>query len=95
MSKIHLHQPTTSTPEQFMTTTDSNVPGGASGHTYTFTRRPEGMTDLDGVVVREGKNIKGRVLGLGLFGERVLGRELEKSVMAMEERNGTSSRSAN
>ena len=43
-----------------LTTTDSNVWGGASGHTYTFTRRPDGMTDIDVVVVREGKNLKGR-----------------------------------
>jgi hypothetical protein len=30
-----------------LTTTDSNVWGGASGHTYTFTRRPDGTTDID------------------------------------------------
>ena len=42
-----------------MTTTDSNLWGGHSGHTYTFRRRPDGTTDLDAVVVREGKNIKG------------------------------------
>jgi hypothetical protein len=146
MSTIHLHQTTTSTPEQFiagltdfgpgrsklfgnsadeylkvhhrgpteadvtegsggvwerlhydwsdpnrvvMTTTDSNLWGGRSGHTYTFTRRPDGMTDLDAVVVRDGKNLKGRLLGfvLGIFGERVLGRELEKTVKAIEARN--------
>src|SRR5262249_53234743 len=103
MSTIHLHETTTSTPEQFvagltdfgpgrsklfgnsadeylkvhhrgsseadvtegsrgiwerlhydwsdpnrvvMTTTDSNLWGGASGHTYTFTRRPDGRTDV-------------------------------------------------
>src|SRR6185312_8828872 len=121
MSSIHLHQTTTSTPEQYvagltdfgpgrsklfgnsaddylkvhgqgpgqadvtegsggiwerlhydwsdlnhvvLTTTDSNVWGGGSGHTYTFTRQPNGTTDVDVVVVREGKNIKGRMLGL-------------------------------
>jgi hypothetical protein len=32
-------------------TTDSNAWGGASGHTYTFTRQPNGTTDID-VVVR-------------------------------------------
>src|SRR5437867_4097569 len=109
MSTIHLHQTTTSTPEQYvagltdfgpgrsklfgnsaddylkvhdrgpsqadvtegsggiwerlhydwsnpnhvvLTTTDSNIWGGASGHTYTFTRRPDGLTDIDVVVVR-------------------------------------------
>ena len=73
-----------------MTTTDSNLWGGASGHTYTFTRRPDGMTDLDAVVVRDGKNLKGWALGfvLGIFGERVLGKELEKTVKAIEARNG-------
>ena len=117
MSTIHLHQTTTSTPEQYvagltdfgpgrsqlfgnsadeylklhdrgrsqadvtegsggiwerlhydwsdpnrvvLTTTDSNVWGGASGHTYTFTRQPNGTTDIDVVVVRDGKNLKGR-----------------------------------
>jgi hypothetical protein len=73
-----------------MTTTDSNTWGGASGHTYTFTRQPNGTTDVDVVVVREGKNVKGRLLGfvLGLFGERVLGRELAKTVKAIEARSG-------
>jgi hypothetical protein len=47
-----------------LTTTDSNVWGGDSGHTYTFTRNPDGTTDIDYVVVREGKNVKGRLLGL-------------------------------
>jgi hypothetical protein len=72
-----------------MTTTDSNLWGGRSGHTYTFTRRPDGKTDLDAVVVRDGKNIKGHLLGLVLsvFGKRVLGSALEKSVKAIEARN--------
>jgi hypothetical protein len=146
MSTIHLHETTTSTPEQFiagltdfgpgrsklfgnsadgylqvhhrgptdadvtegssgiwerlhydwsnpnrvvMTTTDSNLWGGHSGHTYTFTRRPDGKTDLDAVVVRDGKNLKGRVLGfvLRIFGGRVLGNELAKTVKAIEARN--------
>ena len=47
-----------------MKTTDSNLWGGGSGHTYTFTRQPDGTTAVDAVVVREGKNLKGRVLGL-------------------------------
>src|SRR5215470_17038856 len=72
-----------------MTTTDSNLWGGRSGHTYTFTRRPDGATDLDAVVVRDGKNIRGHLLGfvLGIFGERVLGKEFEKTVRAIEARN--------
>ena len=61
-----------------MTTTDSNVWRGDSGHTYTLTRKPDGTTDIDAVVVREGKNLKGRLLGiaLGIFGKCVLGGEL-------------------
>jgi hypothetical protein len=112
MSTIHLHQTTTSTPEQYVagltdigpgrsklfgnsadeylkvhdrgpsradvtegsggiwerlhydwsdpnhvvfTTTDSNTWGGASGHNYTFTRRPDGLTDIDVVVVRDAR----------------------------------------
>jgi hypothetical protein len=146
MSTIHLHQTTSSTPEQFlagltdfgpgrstlfgrsadqylkvhqsgatsadvtegsagiwerlqydwsdpshvvMKTTDSNTWGGASGHTYTFARRPDGRTDVDAVVVRDGKNLKGRLLAavLGLFGQRVLGKELAKTARAIEARN--------
>jgi hypothetical protein len=67
-----------------MTTTDSNLWGGRSGHTYTFTRRPDGMTDLDAVVVREGKNLKGRLLGLvlGTVGAGVLKKAFQNSVKA-------------
>jgi len=77
-----------------MTTIDSNLWGGASGHTYTFTRRPNGTTDLNAVVVRDGKNLKGKLLAfvLRFFGERVLGRELEKTVKAIEARNYNSAR---
>src|SRR5215475_7245497 len=49
-----------------LTTTDSNVFGGASAYTYTLTRLPDGMTDVDVVIVREGKNFKGRVLSAAL-----------------------------
>src|SRR5262245_44469703 len=146
MSTIHLHETTTSTPEQFvagltdfgpgrsklfgnsaddylkvhdlgstwadvtegsggvwerlhydwsdpnrvtMKTTDSNVWGGASGHTYTFTRNPDGTTDLDAVVVRDGKNLRGRLLGalLGTAGKRVLAKALANTVKAIEARN--------
>jgi hypothetical protein len=77
-----------------LTTTDSNVWGGGSGHTYTLTRQPNRTTDVDVVVVREGKNIKGRVLaiGLGILGKRILGRELGKTVKAIEARNDGASK---
>jgi hypothetical protein len=72
-----------------MTTTDSNVWGGGSGHIYTFTRRPDGLTDVDVVVVREGKNFKGRVLAIlvGIAGKRILGKALGNTVKAIEARN--------
>ena len=70
-------------------TTDSNVWGGGSGHTYTFTSQPNGTTDIDVVVVREGKNLKGRLLGfvLGTVGRNVLERAFENSVRGIEARN--------
>jgi hypothetical protein len=74
-----------------LTTTDSNTWGGASGHTYSLTRQPNGMTDIDVVVVREGKNLKGRLLGLvlGTIGRGVLEKAFENSVKAIEARNST------
>jgi hypothetical protein len=63
--------------------------GGASGHIYTFTRHPNGTTDIDVAVIREGKNLKGRVLGLVLrtVGRGVLEKAFENSVKAIEARN--------
>ena len=75
-----------------MKTTDSNIWGGKSGHIYTFTRRPHGKTDIDAVVVRDGKNLKGYALGLvlGTVGKSVLRTAFEKTVKAIEARNGDS-----
>jgi hypothetical protein len=72
-----------------MTTTDSNLWGGHSGHTYTLTRQPDGTTDVDAVVVREGKNLKGRLLAILLStgGQRVLAKALANTVKAIEARN--------
>jgi hypothetical protein len=72
-----------------MKTTDSNLWGGASGHTYTFTRRPDGRTDVDAVVIRDGKNLKGRLLGfvLGTVGKGVLPKAFAHTVTAIEARN--------
>src|SRR5947208_8988832 len=72
-----------------LTTTDSNIWGGASGHTYTFTRRTDGGTDIDVVVVRDGKNLKGRLLGfiVGTVGKRVLEKAFLNSIKPIEARN--------
>ena len=72
-------------------TTDSNLWGGESGHTYAFTRRPDGTTDIDVLVVRDGKNLFGRLLGsvLGTIGRGVLEKAFEKSVKVLESRNNS------
>ena len=74
-----------------LTTTDSNVFGGASGYTYTLTRRPDGTTDVDVVIVREGKNLKVLVLSgvLGTVGKRSLGKAFSNSLKAIETRSAT------
>ena len=74
-----------------LTTTDSNTWGGHSGHTYTFTQSPDGTTAVDVVVVREGKNLKGRALEIlvRIIGKRMLEKQLGKTVKAIEARNGS------
>lgn len=70
-------------------TTDSNTWGGESGHTYNFTRNADGTTEIDYDVIREGKNLKGRFLGLVLrtVGRSKLEKAFEGSVAAVEARN--------
>jgi Polyketide cyclase / dehydrase and lipid transport len=72
-----------------MTTTDSNTWGGHSGHTYTLTPQPGGITDVDVVVVRDGKNLKGRLLEtlVAAGGKRILAKGLAKTATAIEARN--------
>jgi hypothetical protein len=76
-----------------MKTIDSNLWGGASGHVYTITRNAEGITDVDAEVVREGKNAKGRALGIlvSTVGKGVLAKALANTVKAVEARNNASS----
>jgi hypothetical protein len=71
-----------------MTTVDSNLWGGRSGHTYNLTPQPDGTTDVDVVVVREGKNLKGKLFALALpaVGQLVLGKALATTVKAIEAR---------
>lgn len=74
-----------------LTTIDSNLFGGASGHTYTLTPRPDGTTDIDVVIVREGKNLKGRLFAafIGAAGKGVLRKAFAASVKAIEARSMT------
>jgi hypothetical protein len=75
-----------------LTTTESNMFGGASGYTYTLRRQPDGTTQVDVVIVREGKNLKGRVLSgvLGTIGKRSLRKAFVHSVKAIEARGHAS-----
>jgi hypothetical protein len=75
-----------------LTTTDSNAWADGPSHTYTFTRNSDGTTDIDYVVVRDGRNFKGRALGLVLatVGKGRLKSAFEKAVKAIEARNGGS-----
>jgi hypothetical protein len=76
-----------------LTVTDSNTWGGHSGYTYTFTGRPDGTTEVHVVNVREGKNLKGRVLALvlGTVGKSVLVKEFDKTIKAIEAGNAAAS----
>ena len=79
-----------------LTTIDSNLWGGRSGHTYTLTPQPNGTTDVDVVIVREGKNFKGRLLGafLGIVGKGQLQKWFANTLKAIEARNYEISASA-
>lgn len=72
-----------------LTTTDSNTWGGNSGYNYTFESCSDGTTNIDVDIVREGKNLKGRLLGfvLGTVGKSVLEKAFVNSVKAIEARN--------
>jgi hypothetical protein len=73
-------------------TTDSNVWGGNSGHTYTLKTNPDGTTDVDVEIVREGKNLKGRVLGLvvGTVGKGRIRSAFDTTAKAIEARSDAS-----
>jgi hypothetical protein len=78
-----------SNPEHIvLTTTDSNVWSGRSGHTYTLTRQSDGITDIDVVIRREGKNVKGRLLAafLGTAGTGALMAAFDDTVRAVDAR---------
>jgi hypothetical protein len=67
-------------------TTDSNTWSNKSSHTYTFKREPNGTTEVDYVVVRDGKNFKGHLIGLVLdtVGKGRLKKAFEGAVKAIE-----------
>lgn len=72
-----------------LTTTDSNVFGGASGYVYTVTRQADGLTHVDLEIVREGKNAKGKALSwaLGTVAKGKLRKAFDASVRGIEVRS--------
>ena len=66
--------------------------GPANPALGTSTRQADGMTDVDVAIVREGKNLKGKVLAgvLGTVGKHSLGKAFAASVKAIEARNRAS-----
>src|SRR5262249_41853135 len=72
-----------------LTTTDSNTWANSSTHTYTLTSQPDGKTDIDLVVVRHGKNLKGHFLAgaFTVIGKRFLGKAFDSTIKAIEARN--------
>jgi hypothetical protein len=71
-----------------LTTTDSNTWSNASSHTYTLAPQPDGSTLITVDVVRDGKNLKGRLIGLlvSAVGKRMLTGQFGKTVKAIEAR---------
>ena len=72
-----------------LTTTDSNAWADGQSHTYTLKAQADGTTNIDYVVVRNGKNLKGRFLGLvlGTVGKGQIKGAFENFVKAVEARN--------
>lgn len=76
-----------STPNRVtMVTTDSNIWGRASGHEYTLVPNPRGGCTINVVIVRQGRNVKGVLIGAlaALIGKRFIRRELRNSIAAIE-----------
>ena len=72
-----------------LTTTDSNLWGGSSGHTYNLARNSNGTTDVDVTIVRDGKNLKGKLVGafLGVVGKGQLKKWFTNTLKAIEARD--------
>jgi hypothetical protein len=71
---------------------DSNVWSSASSHTYAITTQADGTTRVDVDVVREGKNLKGRVLAVvvSTIGKGSLAKALHNTIKAIETRDARS-----
>ena len=65
---------------------DSNIVSSESSHTYAITPQADGTTRVDVDVVREGKNLKGRVLALvvSTIGKGSLAKALHNTIKTIE-----------
>jgi hypothetical protein len=72
-----------------LNTTDSNTWSNKSSHTYTFKPGADGKTEIDYVVVRDGKTLKGHFLGfvLDTVGKGRLKKAFDGAVKAIETRD--------
>jgi hypothetical protein len=72
-----------------LTTTDSNTWGNSSSHTYAFSSAPDGKTVVDYTVVRDGKTVKGKLLGVVVdtVGKGKLKKAFDGTVKAIEARD--------
>jgi len=70
-----------------LTTIDSNVWRPESGWVYSLIPRADGGTDIDLVVVRKGRSMRGRFRAalMAVTGKPILGRDLRKSLRAIEQ----------
>jgi hypothetical protein len=70
-----------------LTTIDSNVWRPESGWVYSLMPRADGGTDIDLVVVRKGRSMRGRYRAalMAVTGKLTLRRDLRKSLRAMEQ----------
>lgn len=79
-----------------LTTTDSNTWANSSSHTYVFSSAPDGKTVVDYTVVRDGKTLKGKLIGVVVdtVGKGKLKKAFDGTVKAIEARDGGTSAGA-
>jgi len=70
-----------------LTTIDSNIWRPESGWVYSLTPRADGGTDIDLVVVRKGRSVRGRFRAaiMAVAGKAILRSDLHKSLRAIEQ----------
>jgi hypothetical protein len=75
-----------------LTTTDSNAWADGPSHTYDLKPNPDGTTDIGYLVVRNGRNLKGRFVGvvLGSVGKGRLESAFDHAIKAIEARSNGS-----